>query len=331
LACEHLRVADFSPIANAPIEELFLNDTPVDSLSFLRRMPLRRLSLSQCKEARGYEALCDVKSLEKLLLPSSIALLPLRELAAIQALRKLPSLCQVQVGSGGVTTLDPWSWSDQQTSAESWTRFERDLQTLKALQQIEWGPVACSRGKNWSWIASFEDRPISDLSPLAEANLSELNLNSTGIRDLGPLKGKRLAVLLLRNTPVSNLMALRGAPLKALDISGTEVSDLSPLEGMSLTALRLQATKIIDLGPLRSLPLRELSLNGCRAEIDLSPLAEIATLQQLTLPSKPKNLESLRNLPNLRFLSYEVDPELKRPVQTAKEFWSAQNTAPAGH
>src|SRR5688572_27193272 len=87
-------------------------------------------------------------------------------------------------------------------------------------------------------------------------------LRDSGISDLGPLKQAPLRELDLQNNPVTDLSPLQGLPLEALYLEGTQVSDIGPLRGMSLRVLYLSGTQVSDLSPLRGMPLRELNLLG---------------------------------------------------------------------
>src|SRR4029434_4102782 len=55
------------------------------------------------------------------------------------------------------------------------------------------------------------------------------------------------------------------------------------------------------------------------------PLAEIVTLEQLLLPPEPRNVEALKNLPNLARVSEVIDEERRALIsQTAEEFWNGK-------
>jgi hypothetical protein len=102
---------------------------------------------------------------------------------------------------------------------------------------------------------------LSDLSPLAELPLEEVDCSWTNAEDLSPLSKLKLKSLNCSNTRVRNLAALKSLPLTELDVSRTGVSDLTPLKGMSLTSLRCKDTKVRDLSPLRDMPIKTVAIN----------------------------------------------------------------------
>lgn len=63
------------------------------------------------------------------------------------------------------------------------------------------------------------------------------------------------------------------------------------------------------------MPLKQLYLHDCPALTDLSPLADCAALEQLTIPKQCRDIEFLRRLPRLERLSYTA---VSHP---AAEFW----------
>ncbi len=61
-----------------------------------------------------------------------------------------------------------------------------------------------------------------------------------------------------------------------------------------------------DLSQLKSLPISDLYLGNSLNVSDVQPLADIPTLENLTVPPFARNIEALRNLPNLKRLSFSV-------------------------
>ena len=72
---------------------------------------------------------------------------------------------------------------------------------------------------------------MSDLSPLKDMKLTDLDCLDTQVSDLSPLKDMKLTYLNCDSTRVTDLSPLKGMPLTILDCGGTKVSDLSPLKG----------------------------------------------------------------------------------------------------
>lgn len=185
---------------------------------------------------------------------------------------------------------------------------------------------------------------VRDLEPLRGMTLKRLYLNSAPVTDVSPLEGMPLRNLGLAGTQVVDLEALRGMPLQELDLFTTPVSDLSPLQGMrtlaklnlsgtkvtdltplsqsSLTYLHLSETAVSDLSPLKGRPLLHLYLYRCDNITDLSPIRGCINLEVLVLPRQPLDIDFLRQLPKLRFLSYEYSPFLSWDrFQSAADFW----------
>ena len=90
---------------------------------------------------------------------------------------------------------------------------------------------------------------------------------------------------------------------------------------MGLTELLLAKSAASDLEPLRGMPLKKLFLHAIPAR-DVSALADCLALEVLELPPQAINVERLRSLPNLRYLSFRWNQEAGRPAQTPAEFWA---------
>ena len=136
---------------------------------------------------------------------------------------------------------------------------------------------------------------ITDLSPLKDLPLTQLNLTSAnGITDLSPLKGLPLTQLDLFDADgITDLSPLKDLPLTQLNLtSANGITDLSPLKGLPLTQLNLSfADSITDLSPLKGLPLTYLNLSFADGITDLSPLRD--------LPLKQLHLTSARGITDL--------------------------------
>jgi Leucine-rich repeat (LRR) protein len=90
---------------------------------------------------------------------------------------------------------------------------------------------------------------------------------------------------------------------------------------MPLKTLYVQGSKISDLSPLKGLPLRELYLEGCPSVADVSALAEIPTLEKLTVPMSARNIEALRQLTQLKMLAFSRNANTLLPSSTVEDFW----------
>ncbi len=133
--------------------------------------------------------------------------------------------------------------------------------------------------------------------------LKKLNITNFGLDSLEPLRGISLNYLDCSGNKVRDLSPLKGMELEFLDCSNNRITSLNPLEDNFLQALNCSNNPIESLEPLTDNPLRILELQGCNKVTDFTPLAEIDTLERLNLPAKVKNLDFIRELPNLIFLS----------------------------
>ncbi len=116
---------------------------------------------------------------------------------------------------------------------------------------------------------------VSDLSPLKDMKLTHLDCGSTKVTDLSPLKSMKLTFLSCGKTGVSDLSPLKGMPLTYLDCDFLQLFELSPLKGMPLTQLRCRKTNVSDLSPLIGMPLTYLDCRYSMKVSDLSPLKDM--------------------------------------------------------
>jgi hypothetical protein len=77
---------------------------------------------------------------------------------------------------------------------------------------------------------------------------------------------------------------------------------------------------VADLAPVRGMPLVRIRLHGSLVH-DVSPLADCPQLESIELPVGATNIENLRALKKLHFLSETWDSGANHPAQTAEEFW----------
>jgi len=127
-----------------------------------------------------------------------------------------------------------------------------------------------------------------------------------------------LPALGLKDSPSILQTSPQGVRLNAMK-SG--IKDLSPLRGLSIAFLDLDANPFTDISPLRGLPLVWLSLGGSKVT-DISPLLDCPTLESIMLPKGVTNVELLKKLPKLRYISDEkFDLPSFQPGETAAEFW----------
>ncbi len=294
---------DYSPLTGAPLEKCVFQNSPVRDLSFLRDSPVKELVLYECNELRGYSVLAGLKSLDLLVLPQSFRSLPEEDLAAIGALRSHPTLRNIQTED---RTSGRWYFNTAQPKETFWQDWDREQIFVPALRKIG---IKFSLRKLpiGTYSLSIQDQPLSDLSVLKGAPISELYLSNCKFTDLTPIHDLKLEVLHLSSDLVTDLSPLRGMPLKTLFLSGTKISDLSPLPG---------------------LPLRELYLDACPGVADLTLLAQIPTLEKLTVPVQAANINALRKLPALQLLGVQRNGATLQPATTAAAFWKLRDANP---
>ncbi len=151
------------------------------------------------------------------------------------------------------------------------------------------------------------------------AALVKCGLHSVPLRNVNVNSSGRLCVDLGRMS-IGNLASLHGLPINELDIQGNPATDIEPLRGMPLDTLCLAFTKVADLAPVRGMPLVRIRLHGSLVH-DVSPLADCPQLESIELPVGATNIENLRALKRLHYLSETWDSAANHPAQTAVEFW----------
>ena len=278
------QVKDISPLNGMKIKRLRLNGTLVSDLAPLRGMPLTDLELQSCKQVTDLSSLADAKELANLVLPPNAK--------EIEFLRTLPKLQRISFRE------DPNNgWLPDMTADQFWASVNagQDEPFLVALRKAKITPTAHRLGDG-SWEVILDHQPISDLSVLKGAQISRLSIASTPVTDLSPLRGMKLTYLRM---------------------SGSKVTDLGPIQGMPITNITMSQIDVRDLSPLIGMPLRELNMPKCEQITDLSPLEHMTTLQIIVLPPNAKNMEVLRNLPNVKQIGFTSDTR-KPPDQ----FWA---------
>jgi len=159
--------------------------------------------------------------------------------------------------------------------------------------------------------------PLRDLSPVLGLPVRRLDLAATRVESLAALNGMPLDFLSLHATGITDLAPLSQFRLTGLHLNKTQVRDLSPLKGMPLNELFLSETPVKNISVLAPLPLTTLTLDGCTELHDLRPLAKCKSLQKLAIPAHSTDIDFLRDLPKLAYLSRRHD----KWQTTAAEFW----------
>jgi serine/threonine protein kinase/Leucine-rich repeat (LRR) protein len=275
-------LADLSILTGMKLHRLLLGATAVSDITALAGMPLETVDLSGTK-------LTDVAPLLKCPTLRKIVLPP--DAQEVTALRALPNLERI--------SYDAATNGDPDKTAEQFWAINREEPWLAALRKTKL-TYKTRQLKDHTWELTLDRQPIADLSILQDAKtISRLYIAYTQVVDLTPVHDMNVAYL---------------------RISNTNVTDLSPLKGTSITNLTMGAVNVRDLAPLVGLPLRVLNMPDCPLITDLSPLAEIRTLETVILPPNAKNIEVLRKLPKLKQLGYKFASN--SPLQTAEEFWA---------
>ncbi len=108
------------------------------------------------------------------------------------------------------------------------------------------------------------NKNLTDIRPLNELPLYQLNLDDTNINSIEHLQNVPLEWLSIANTQVSDITSLKDKrlTLKWLNLSGTNVADINSLANLKLMHLDISNTQIVDFNPLRSMNLKFLNIAG---------------------------------------------------------------------
>ncbi|MBE7496559.1 MAG: protein kinase [Verrucomicrobiaceae bacterium] len=292
---------DFSPLKTLPLEKCIISEASVSDLSFLASVPLKELGLYTCSQLRGLGWLNELKSLERLVLPSNFRNLPEDDFQAIAALRNHPRLAYIQGDSTGDNSgYASWRLFEVTQSKELfWRDWDREQTFLSAIRAAAFD-FTLTKLPDETYRLRIQSQPLHDLSILKGAPISELWIGGTQVTDL---------------SPIADL------PLRLLEFFGTDVNDLSPLRKMRLEELILGRGAVADLSLLAHMPLRRLYMHGCKSVGDLSPILNVQTLQSLTVPVTARNIESLKSLKNLRWLGFRGDSKAAVGSTPDELFW----------
>ena len=283
---------DLKPLAGIPLESLNAGLLPIMDISPLRGLPLRELLFHHDNiEMPDFSPLAHSATLEKISLPSNI-----RDIAFLAT---LPKLQQVEFHHGQVSEI----WIP---AREFLAMYGPDVPEIKAARAA----LAA---------AGLKDLAISRVAVDPDHRL-RLDLHETPLADLAPFRGLPIKKLDLVRTGVRDLEPLRGMPINDLSLTDTKVRDLDPLGDMPIKSLILAGVGVGNLEPLRGMPLVSLHLGGSSVR-DVGILAEFQDLEDIVLPDNATNVERLRTLPKLRYLSTRWNRTTDHPAQTAEEFW----------
>jgi serine/threonine protein kinase/Leucine-rich repeat (LRR) protein len=293
---------DYTPLKSLPLEICVFDKSSVTDLSFLAATPLRELSLNTCASLRGLAWLSEIKSLERLVLPGNYRELPDEDMEAIAALRTHPRLQFLQ-GDANQGQSGSWrAFAVTQPKDIFWRDWDREQAFLPAIRRSGFD-LSLRKQDDGTYRLHNQNLPLSDLTFLKGAPISRLSLPGCKVEDLTPI---------------------RDLPLKELWLNGNRIADLAPLRdsGMPLERLGLSGGTFEDLSPLIGLPLKELYLHQCPNVSNVAVLAQIPTLEKVTVPPTARNIEALQKLPRLQRLSFSLASSSPWfPDTAAEDFW----------
>ena len=331
-------VSDLSPLAGMPLDNVSLTGSPVSDLTPLRGTKLRLLEIGNTK-VRDLSPLAGLP-LEHLGLKSApiasldpVADAPLSyleidvpfDLASLRAQR----LRTLRVGgmfdhpeelakmTDLVVLILPTAFSDP-----------APLRNLPHLRKIDFAENIALPHESLKNAADFFRQYDAPPVRATRDALVRCGLKGVPVRKVSIDPAGRLRVDLNHMT-IGDLTPLHDLPIKELNLEGTGIPDIEALRGMSLDTLNIRFTTVSNLDPLRGSPLAHLRADSGRVK-DVGPLADCPELDWIELPQNAKNVESLRALKKLRYLSPNWDSAANRPAQTVEEFWKEYDAQKAG-
>lgn len=354
LALEGTHIVDYSPIMGMSLSNLNVRNTPFEDVAVLRRMPLKDLDLgktnvndisalgdmplktlvlSGCSKISDLSVLASCQELKELIVPSQID-----DVAFLKALPKLERLSRVDFDVIGknwakVSTVSEF-FKDQGDILALRTEFHSRRKALRRallMRNLSETDIALrlhvAEDKLVMDLDLGRQKTVSDLSFVRGMPIRNLDLGNTNVADLSPLaECPTLRVLNVSGTRVRSLHPIARLKLQTLDIAETDITDLRPLQYMTtLRSLRLSTTSIANFTPLDRIPLREVRFSGAGKTEDIERLLANPTIFSVQLDRQQGRIELLRRLKNLKFLSYDWDPENSRPAQTREEFWNERD------
>ena len=332
-------VSDLSPLAGMPLDNVSLNGSPVSDLTPLRGTKLRILEIASTK-VRDLSALAGLP-LERLGLKGApiasldpVADAPLSsleidvpfDLASLRAhrlrtLRVLSGVIEHPEELAKMTDLEvlilPQSFSDP-----------APLRNLPHLRKIDFPENQALPVESFKNAADFFRQYDAPPVRVTREAIVRCGLKGVPVRNVSIDPAGRLRVD-LNHLTIGDLTPLHDLPINDLTLEGANFRDIEALRGMPLDTLNIRFTKVSDLEPLRGSSLAHLRVDSSNLK-DVGPLAECAELESIELPPKARNVESLRALKKLRYLSSSWDNAANHPAQTVEEFWKEYDAKQAG-
>jgi hypothetical protein len=113
-----------------------------------------------------------------------------------------------------------------------------------------------------------------------------------------------------------------------VNLAKARLADLDVLRGYPIVEVWLSGSEVTNLSAVRDLPLKRAFLGSQNGKVtDVHPLAECPDIEMVELCPPAKDVEPLRKLIKLKYISYRWDDQNKRPAQTAEEFWNEHSQA----
>jgi serine/threonine protein kinase/Leucine-rich repeat (LRR) protein len=311
-------VTDLSPLRGLPLDLLNIGETTATDLSPLEGMPLT-VFYADGSAVTDFAPLARISTLASILLPMPKPGAPPLNIEPLRNLPKLQRLSFTFDQSVGPVCTAKGFWAHW--DGLGWLRALQDGEFRFSAKQLESG--------QWEVHLGHETR-FTDCSIFKGAHLVSLNLENTGVEDLSPLRDIPLELLDTGRTQVTDVSTLRGSTLarsvKVFSLYDTRVADFSPVaECVNLTQFNACETALQDLGFLENLTACTIVAFTNTAVTDISVLSKMPTLKKIYLPWEARDVEQLRQLPNLRGISYDYEGGKK---QTAEEFWQMHDELP---
>jgi tetratricopeptide (TPR) repeat protein len=282
------QVTDLEPLRGTPLRKLDFGNTKVTDLSVLVGMPLERLLLAGL----------TIKSL------APLRGLPLRQLDLTNAQGDAD-----MANFAECIQLEEITLSIYAANIESL----RNLPKLTLIRISGYQDALIPAEKFWAEFKPEMEAFGTIRLALKKAGISGPNVSVSRQPD----STLQVAV---SGTAISDIGFLHGLPVSNLYLNSTKVLDLAPLRGLPLKFLTISSTAIADLDPLRGLPLTYISIADTHVS-SVAPLLDCSALENILLSHSVLDVEKLRQLPKLRFISYDQDNQTHLPNKTAEQFW----------
>ncbi len=155
----------------------------------------------------------------------------------------------------------------------------------------------------WSLIVRYQN---SSVFRCKDKNLKNLNFLTN--RDYELLDCSNNKIISLK--PINKMRKL-----EHLDCADNNIVSLHDIKDFKLKTLECHNNQIKDISSINGENLKNLSLHGNNS-IDLTPLLKCKKLERLTIPRYCKNINILKELPNLKYLDYDLGTN-----KTVEEFF----------